>query len=250
MLKLSDYIPALRYGAQIDIGQNTDLDASSSLAITTYMSAATASMPISITAYPNLVTAGTRSGAINIAMTRLSTYPLISWDGNPDCGFKMSVYNSAANGTNGAVRGFDVTVRNTGSGATCSWVNAMSLTAENKTGAGTIQTAYTAQFNIKNDGVVATSNYGVIIQDQSQGTNPAAMAMFRATTTTIAPASGAVPAVINVAAKNTSGFTYLLDLETDLIDTATVGGTVGGAAGTILIRVGGTARKLLFYATA
>jgi hypothetical protein len=250
MLKLSDYIPALRYGAQIDVGQNTDLDASSSLSITSYMTHATNSKPIVVNAYPTLLTAGTRAGVLAINLTRTSSYPLTSWDGNPDCGIKMSIYNSAANGTNGATRGLDMTVRNTGSGATESWINGMAITAENKTGAGTIQSAITAQFNIKNDGVVATSNYGVVIQDQSQGTNPAATAMFRATTSTIAPASGAVPAVIDVAAKNTSGFTYLFDLETDLIDTATVGGTVGAAAGTILIRVAGTPYELLFYAVA
>jgi hypothetical protein len=249
MLKLSEYIPALRYGAQIDIGQNTDLDASSSLAITTYMSHATNSKPIVVDAYPTLVTGGTRAGVLAINMTRTSSYPLTSWDGNPDTGFKMSVYNSAVNGANGALRGIDMTVRNNAS-SSINWINGISCTTENRTVATTLASAYTAQFNMKNNGVISDSYYGVIIQDQTQGTNPTATAMLRATTSTIAPASGAVPAVINVAAKNTSGFTYLFNLETDLIDTATVGGTVGAAAGTILIKVAGTPYKLYFYAVA
>ena len=248
MLYLSDYIPALRYGAQIDIGQNTDLDASSSLAITSYMSTAIASMPISVSAYPSIVTAGARGGAVNISLNRLSTFPLTSWDGNPDTGLKMSVYNSAINGTNGGTRGLDIGVRNQGTGSTESWINGMTMIAENKTGAGTIVSSIVAQFNIKNNGVVSTSNYGVVIQDESQGTNPTATAMLRFTTSTINPASGAVPAAINIASKNTAGITNLIYAESETLDCATIGaGTYSTADGYFTIKVGANTYRIPFF---
>jgi len=196
---------------------------------------------------PTGLTAGDRQGAISLSLDRTSGYALTSWDGNPDCGFKMSVYNSAVNGTNGATRGFDVTVRNN-VGATESWINGMALTAENKTGAGTLGSAITAQFNLKNNGVISTSNYGVVIQDQSQGTNPADTAMLRITTGADSPASGPVPAVINIAAKDSAGFTNLIYAESTTLDCATVGaGTYSTADGYFTIKVGANTYRMPFF---
>ena len=206
--------------------------------------------PLNVLAYTSCTTAGVRQGVGSVSIYRASTDVLATWDGNKDIAMKISAYNSAANGTNGGTEGIEILARNTGTGATEGLVKGMNVTAENKTGAGTVQEMLTAMFTLKNNGVVATSNYGVVILEESQGTNPTATAMLRFTTATASPASGATPSVINVAAKNTAGFTYLFNLETDLIDTATAGGTVGSAAGTILIKVGGTARKLVYYATA
>jgi len=211
------------------------------------------SMPIAnILAYTSCTTAGVRQGVLNVGIYRASTDVLATWDGCKDIAMKINAYNSAVNGTNGGVEGLEILARNTGTGATLSLIKGMACTAENKTSSGnpTAVSMLTAEFSMKNNGIVTTSNYGVQIIDESQGTNPAATAMMRFTTGSANPATGATPVVINVAAANTAGFTYLLDFTADTKNTALVGGTVGGAAGTILIRVAGTAYKLLFYATA
>jgi hypothetical protein len=207
------------------------------------------SSPIAnILAYTSCTTAGVRQGVLNVGIYRASTNVLATWDGNKDIAMKITAYNSAANGTNGGVEGLEILARNTGTGATNALVKGMACTAENKTGAGQVTSVLTAEFSLKNNGVVATSAYGVQIIDESQGTNPAATAMLRFTTGGDNAASGATPVVINVAAANSNGFTYLFDFTADTKNTALLAGTVGAAAGTILIRVAGTPYKLLFYA--
>lgn len=203
---------------------------------------------LKIAAATNALTAGLRQGVVSISSDR--TVALTAWDGNPDCGLKMSIYNSAQNGASGGTRGIDMTIRNNSGSSTESWINGISCTAENKTGAGTIATSSAAQFNMKNNGVVSTSNYGVIIQDQSQGTNPAATAMLRFTTGGDNPASGAVPAVINIAAKDTAGFTNLINAESATLDCAVVGGSQGAVAGYFKVVVNGTSYKIPFNAVA
>lgn len=246
MLNLSDYIPALRYGARVDITPNSDGWAENALLITTYMSNKNTSRPIYLNAYPSIADAGARQGALAISLNRLAANPLTSWDGNPDCAIKVQAYNTATNGSNGGTRGLDLVARNqTG---TESWVNGIYITAENKTGAGTIASAYTAQFNMKNDGVVSTSNFGVVIQDQSQGTNPTATAMLRLTTSTINPTSGAVPAAINIASKNTAGITNLIYAESETLDCATVAsGTYSTAEGYFTVKVGANTYRIPFF---
>jgi len=135
------------------------------------------SKPIAkIEAYTNDVAAGVRQGLLNVNITRASTNALTTWDGNKDIGMKINAFNSAANGTNGGVEGIEILARNTGTGATCSIVKGLNITAENKTGAGTVQTMSTLMLTMKNNGVVATSIYGLEIQDdtrhqlQEQGT--------------------------------------------------------------------------------
>ena len=78
-----------------------------------------------------------RQGAIFVGMSRSASYAMTGWDGNPDCGLKMQVYNRAANTTaRGAVRGFDVLARNRDSVGSCVWLNGGYVCAENSTGSG------------------------------------------------------------------------------------------------------------------
>jgi len=207
------------------------------------------SKPIAkIEAYTNDVAAGVRQGLLNVNITRASTNALTTWDGNKDIGMKINAFNSAANGTNGGVEGIEILARNTGTGATCSIVKGLNITAENKTGAGTVQTMSTLMLTMKNNGVVATSIYGLEIQDESQGTSPAATYMLRFSTSGVAPASGAVPAVINVAAANSSGFTNLIYAESETLDCATVsGGTYSTAEGYFTVKVGANTYRIPFF---
>lgn len=203
---------------------------------------------LKVEAYTSDTAAGVRQGLLNVNINRAATNALATWDGNKDIGMKINAFNYAANGTNGGVEGIEILARNTGTGATLSLIKGMNVTAENKTGAGTAQTMQTAMFTMKNNGVVATSNYGVEIQDESQGTNPAATAMLRFSTSSVNPASGAVPSVINIAAGNTAGFTNLIYAESETLDCATVaGGTYSTAEGYFKVKIGANTYRIPFF---
>lgn len=212
------------------------------------------SKPIAlIEAYTSEVAAGVRQGLLNVNITRASTNALTSWDGNKDIAAKINAYNYAANGTNGAVEGLEILARNTGTGATCSLVKGLNITAENKTGAGTVQTMQSAMITMKNNGVVATSNYGLEIQDESQGTNPSATYPLRISTSTINPASGALTAAINLATKNTAGFSHAFYFENGSgLEGAYETGTVTGdtTTGYIKVKVGATTLRIKLFADA
>jgi hypothetical protein len=196
---------------------------------------------------PAPVQAAARQGVIGVTGTRPTTFPFVTWDGNPDTGMKMVITNAAANTiARGAVRGLDIQARNKGSVATCSYLNAIYATAENAN--NTISQMYVGQLNMKNSGVV-TDNYGLVIQDQSQGTSTNTYPL-RITTGTINPASGARMAAINIASKDTVGFTNLIYAESATLDCAVVGGSMGAVAGYFKVNVNGTDYKIPFNAVA
>ena len=203
---------------------------------------------LKVEGYTNDTAEGVRQGLVNVNMNRASTNALATWDGNKDIGMKINAYNYAANGTNGGIEGLEILARNTGTGATNALVKGMNVTAENKTGAGQVTSMQTAMFTLKNNGVVATSNYGVEIQDESQGTNPTATALLRFSTSAVNPASGAVPAAINIASKNTAGITNLIYAESETLDCATIGnGTYSTAEGYFTIKVGANTYRIPFF---
>jgi len=186
--------------------------------------------PLQISATTDDTTHGVRQGAIYIGLNRESTNALTAWDGNPDAALKIQANNKANNtSARGGVRGIDVNARNRDAG-TLSWLNAISATAENS--ANTIDSAYVAQFNMKNSGVISTSHYGVVIQDQSQGTSPADTVLLKLTTADDwAAASGARASAIQIrtGTSDTGGYTYGLDMNGATIGTAEIrmkGGTV------------------------
>jgi hypothetical protein len=198
---------------------------------------------------PSPVSAAARQGIIGVSATRQAGYEFTTWDGNPDCGMKMVITNASANGSNGAVRGLDLQARNRGSVAACGTLEGAYITSENNNAvANTITTSTVAQLNMKNNGV-ATNNWGLIVQDQSQGTSTNA-ALVRLTTGTINPASGAVDSAINIASKNTAGITNLINAESATLDCAVVGGAMGAVAGYFKVKVNGVSYKIPFNAVA
>ena len=157
---------------------------------------------LSVNVTPTDATHGVRQGAIFISIDR--SIALTGWDGNPDCGLKIQAFNRAVSGANGGTRGIDVVARNRDSG-TESWINALYATAENS--ANTIASSYVAQFIMKNNGVVSTSHYGVVIQDTSQGSGPADTVSLKITTGTIAPATGIRAMAVQITSADSIGYT-------------------------------------------
>ena len=208
------------------------------------------SSPIfNVLAYTSCTTAGVRQGVANIGIYRASTDVLATWDGNKDIALKINAYNSANNVLNGGVEGLEILARNTGTNAHLSLIKGMACTAENKTGTGvTAVSMLTAEFSLKNNGIVTTSMYGLQLVDESQGTNPATgVAMLRFTSGAAACAGGKSPDVINIAAKNT-GFDNLIYAESETVDCAVVGaGTYSTADGYFKVKVGANSYRIPFF---
>jgi hypothetical protein len=194
---------------------------------------------------------GVRQGALFIGLNRPSTNALTSWDGNPDCALKIQAYNRAANGSDGGTRGIDVNARNRDSG-TESWINTIYATAENS--ANTIDTSTVGEFHMKNNGVVSTAHYGVLIQDDSQGTSSGATYGLYIYTANYNPGGGR-DAAIQINSQNTSGWTNGVGFDgviTNALNFADTDGTGGAkevqatmdgdvADALIKIDIGGTA---------
>ena len=209
------------------------------------------SMPIAnILAYTSCTTAGVRQGVLNVGINRASTDVLATWDGNKDIAMKINAYNYANNTTNGGVEGLEILARNTGTNAHVSLIKGMACTAENKTGSGvTAVSMLSGELSLKNNGIVTTSMTCLQLTDESQGTNPATgVAMLRFTTGAASAAGGQSPAVINIAAKNTSGFPFLIYAESETVDSAVVGGgTYSTAEGYFKVKVGANSYRIPFF---
>ncbi len=119
-----------------------------------------------IDAIPTNLTKGARQGAIAVSVNRESGYAMTGWDGNPDCGLKMQIYNRAVNTTaRGAVRGFDVLARNRSSGS-CSWINGGLITAEHSD--GNVANIIGLEVHAKNNGVCSGDVKCLRVFDNSQ----------------------------------------------------------------------------------
>ncbi len=167
------------------------------------------------------VSDGVRKGMLWIYAGRSPLIPMTSWGGNADVGIKIEVLNYANNTiARGASRGMDINVRNKGSyTGTQSWIDGIYLTAENESG-GTLAQSIVAQFNLKNNGVINTSHYGVLIQDQSQGTNPTDTVMLKLDTSN--NAVGTTRTGIELANSGGTGYDYGIDMDSATIATADI----------------------------
>ena len=178
----------------------------------------------SITALP-VAGKGVRQGAINISMTRNLAQDFV-WDGNPDCGIKMQVYNLAANAANeGAVRGIDIAARNRGTNL--SWCNGGSINARNDSG----KTCYSLvgiQTRLENYGTLETEAVGFDINMSIENDTGAPIKDAIRVRNTDQSGMSACNSVLAVSNTSTNGFTYLLDLN-----------GLTAAAGT-LVSTGGT----------
>lgn len=182
---------------------------------------------ISVASYPTDLTHGVRQGAIYISVDRTASYALTGWDGNPDCALKISSVNRAVSGSNGGSRAIDATARNRDSG-TCSWINCVYLTAENS--ANTIAQSIVGEFHMKNNGVISTAHYGVLIQDDSQGTGPAAATFGLYIHTANYNPGGGRTAAIKINSQNTAGWTNGINFDgviTNVLDFEDADGTNG-----------------------
>ena len=125
--------------------------------------------PFNVEVAPTDLTHGARQGAIFVGMSRSASYAMTGWDGNPDCGLKMQVYNRAANTTaRGAVRGFDVLARNRDSVGSCVWLNGGYVCAENSTGSGGVVDVIGFEVHAKNNGVASGDVKVMRVYDESQ----------------------------------------------------------------------------------
>jgi hypothetical protein len=151
-----------------------------------------------------------RQGVVNVAIVR-AVGATVAWDGNPDAAIKASARNYAANAANqGAVRGLDVTARN--SGANASWANGGSISARNDSG----KTAYQLigiQTRIENYGTLETEAVGLDINLSVENDTGSPVKHAIRVRNTDGSGMGAVDAVIAISNTSTNGFKNLLDLD-------------------------------------
>lgn len=211
---------------------------------------------------PTDLTHGVRQGAIYISVNRTATYAMTGWDGNPDCGLKMQIYNRAANTTaRGAVRGFDVLARNRDSGAAVSWLNGGLITVENSTGSGGVGSMIGLEVHAKNNAVASGDVICLRVFENSQsstGTNYA----IKINCTNNSPFTREYCIHINSGAS--SGWTNGITFDGNITNVLDFADTDGGQGATIkgsdfslsnprvklLIDVGGTSYYLIGYLTA
>lgn len=113
------------------------------------------------------LTKGCRQGAINLGVSRSSSYPMTATDGNPDTGLKVTVTNRSASGTFGRTRALDITADLRDSGSAGQYVEGMQMTG--KTRSGTTVVDVTVSRFIIDHGANGSGNIvGVQVQDNSQ----------------------------------------------------------------------------------
>ena len=206
-------------------------------------------------------TAGCRQGAIFIGVTRSASYPIASWDGNPDCGLKMQVYNRATNASGGATRAIDILARNRDTAGATTWVNGGTITAENSTGSGGVTDLIGLEVHAKNNGVATGDVKCLRVYDESQsstGTNYA----IEISCTNDSAFTREYCVYINSGAASgwTNGITFDGNI-TNTLDFADSDGTNGAKIGTystadanpsghIKVDVGGSTRYIYLYTSA
>jgi hypothetical protein len=113
---------------------------------------------------PTSVTAGSRTGTVNIT-TRRDIAWTSGWDGNADIGLKVLSYNYSVSGAYGRIEGFEVLARNrTGS---CYSVHGGYVTAENYNGAGNIADMVGLEVHSKQNSVATGNVKAMRIMDES-----------------------------------------------------------------------------------
>jgi hypothetical protein len=176
-----------------------------------------------------LAGAGFRQGAVFIGMSRALGQDF-TWDGNPDAGLKMQVYNYADNADGeGAVRGLDIAARNRG--LNVSWVNGASIGVRNDSG----KTAYQLigiQTRLENYGTLETEAVGLDINMSIENDTGAPVKDAIRVRNTDASGMSACNAVLAVSNTSTNGFTYLLDINGMTAANGTLVSTSGTAAAT------------------
>ena len=132
-------------------------------------------------------THGARQGVIYISLDRYTA--LTSWDGNPDCGFKVQVNNRVNCLTNGGVRALDILAR---ARENCAWVKTAEINGRVDAGKtisalcpvhvraeqyGTVSDQTCAMdLEISPEGPSATVEAGLIIRNSDASTSTAATA--------------------------------------------------------------------------
>ncbi|KKL81225.1 hypothetical protein LCGC14_1996910, partial [marine sediment metagenome] len=201
--------------------------------------------------------AGSRQGALNIGVSRSSSYPMTNSDGNPDCGLKITVTNRSASAAYARTRAMDVTadLRDAGSGGV--YVEGMQMTAKTRSGT-TVTDVCVARFIIDHGANGSGNIVGVQIQDNSQSaTGTRYGLLINSTNYNITRENGIFIDSLNGSWTNALSFngaiTNVMDFEnTDGTNGCTIGtyssGKSANPSGDIKVEVDGNAKYLYLYA--
>jgi len=200
--------------------------------------------------------ANTRGIVISISRPASSSYDTVRGD-TQDNGLKIGVTNNATGNTAGyTLRGIDAETKNNAAGSSgVTNLYGAQITAYNVT--GTISASDVARFGMKNSGVISSHFYGVLIENESQGTNPADTVLLKLNTTSLATIGNTAAAMQIASAGN--GYDYGIDMNGATIGTADIrlssgaqiitGTTVPGtcSAGEVFIDADATDADLVIF---
>lgn len=173
--------------------------------------------------------AGSRQGALNIGVSRSSSYAMTSSDGNPDTGLKVTVTNRSASGTYGRTRAVDVTADLRDSGSEGLYVEGMQMTAKTRSGT-TVTDVCVSRFIIDHGATGSGSIVGVQIQDNSQsGTGTRYGLLINSTNYNITRENGIFIDSLNGSWTNAMSFNGTI---TNVFDFENTDGTNGCTIGT------------------
>lgn len=214
----------------------------------------------------NDLTHGVRQGAMRVDLDRESTSVMTGSDGNPDTAAYIQYNQRGVNASYARGRALNIVAR---ARASSVWIKGVTIGVRNDSGSVLSDILYGAEIVMENYGSLATSAYfvGLAIQHQQEAAGASKAAYEWAIYIKNANASVGQPldAGIKFERSNSTntGFKYLIDATgtnapipsdgavINLKDDATIAdanGSVGAAAGFIVIAIDGTQQKLRTYA--
>jgi hypothetical protein len=165
---------------------------------------------------------GFRQGALNIALTREASQPIIAtWDGNDDCAIKVVARNYGNNldGVTriGGVRALNIQARN--SGTNQSWVKTAEINARNDSGKN-VSELHAVHIRVENYGNVYTDVKGLDVELSDENTTQSQERTVVVLRTTDLSGMSAVNQVFKILHTSTNGFNFLFNFAGATGDTA------------------------------
>lgn len=190
-----------------------------------------------------------RQGAFALYLDRGADEADATWDGNPDCAFKLGATNRATGNSSaeGAVRGADINARNRG--LHINWVNAANMNARNDSG-GTASSLTGLMIQAENYGTVNDSIVGLDVNlsdENDTGSHTLRGILVRNTDQS---AQTAADSALAVSHTSTNGFDAMLEAVAATGDgvVASVNSPSGNTTHALMIKIAGTVYYVPVYA--
>lgn len=192
-----------------------------------------------------------RQGVLQIGINRAAAQADTTWDGNPDCAFKVIATNRATGNLagQGGIRGMDIQGRNRGTNI--GEVNSAQFNARNDSGMQAVS-LYVLKLRAENYGNIGTDLVGINVElsDENSNVDPHTKHGILVRNTD-ASGMGAVDAAIKLSHTSTNGFTAFAELAASGDGYAAASNAVSsGTTEALVVKIGANLRYIPCYAAA